>query len=133
MGGVYLPPPGRSLRIRYAPGMRMKWGGVLGVGLLHTLTGCSQSVESQVQDMCVKAAAEKAGAAVTTSDVKVANIGDVFYNAGITDSKDTDEKNATFTMLSTVKWSEGTIENRREMTCTVAFKDGQPDLQIDFG
>lgn len=115
--------------------MRKKLIATVGVTLLAVaLTGCSGGDNrSQAMDLCVKAAEEEVGASIDTSDLKASNMGDALYEAGVTDEKETDDKDALFFVSGDVTYEADGKETRKSMICSVDFKGGkagEPDLTL---
>lgn len=99
---------------------------VLAVAALTT--GCTAGGrESEARDLCITAANEEIGQTVTVKDGTVSNMGDLLYDAGVKDSRETNDDNAMFTMTGEVTWKDGSTENRRSMLCTVTFEDGKAE------
>ena len=103
-------------------GMRKKLIALVGAGLL--LTGCSASTADAATTACVKEAEAEVGQSIKTDALTSANMGDALYEAGITDERETDDKNAMFTVSGDVTYMDGSKEIRKAMVCTVTFKDG---------
>lgn len=101
-------------------------------GVVLLLAGCSApDRETQARDLCLKSAEEQTGHSLTPKDVKSMNIGDALYEAELTDERDTDDANATFTVTGDVTWEEGSTEKRQSMLCTVTFEDGELKGEVD--
>ena len=98
------------------------------------VTGCSgQSPEQQSLDLCVKSAeGQLGGVTIDRSALKATNMGDALFDAGITQTKNSDSSNALITVAGEFTWIEGTVTQRKSMVCTVKFNDGAPSVEASL-
>lgn len=98
------------------------------------LAGCAAASPSDAAlRLCVDAVQAEVGATIDASGITSADLGGALFDAGITDSRSTDEGNAIYTVTGDFTWEKDGTETRKTLICTVEFVDGQagsPDVTI---
>lgn len=91
------------------------------------LTGCASSAQNTAQSACVEEAEAEIGSPIDVSGLSTANMSEALYEAEITDERDTTGKNDLYTVSGDITYTDGDVEKRMVMVCTVTFKDGAVD------
>lgn len=114
--------------------MRRTTLAALAIAATVTISGCSSAPDREAQsiDLCRDAANEEAGIETTIDNIEATNAGDLLFDAGITDDRDTSDENALFTVMGDVTWEKDGTESRRSMMCMVKFEDGEADAPAEF-
>ena len=97
------------------------------------LTGCSGSKANSALDACKKEAEAQLETSIDSGALEPVNMGDMLYEGGIKDERETSDENAYFVVSGEFTFEKDGKETRRSMVCSVKYVDGSagdPDLAM---